>query len=70
MAKSRTVILNVIWKKKKHSCVIAAIADSQAVLESGRGSLIRTAAKEDNLGSRVLDRLKKGNCSRNRKNCQ
>lgn len=34
-----------------HLSMIAAITDSQAVLDIGRGCLIKTAAKENNLGS-------------------
>lgn len=52
------------------SGVISAPADSQAVLDAGRGNLIETAAKENNFGSRVLNRLKMGDCSRNRKSYQ
>lgn len=58
------------YLERNHSSVTAAIADSQAVLDFGRGSLIKTAVKENNLGSRVLNRLKKGHCSTSRKNCQ
>lgn len=53
------------YLEENSSSVIAAIADSQAVLDVGRGSLIETAAKENNLGSRVLNRLRKRDCSRN-----
>lgn len=53
------------YLEENSSSVIAATADSQAVLDVGRGSLIETAAKENNLGSRVLNRLRKGDCSRN-----
>lgn len=34
-----------------HLSMIAAITDSQAVLDIGKGCLIKTAAKENNLGS-------------------
>lgn len=43
------------YLEENHSCVIAAIADSQAVLVIMGGSLIETAAKENNLGSRVFE---------------
>lgn len=58
------------YLEENHSSVIADIADSQAVFDGGRESLIETAAKENKLGSRVLNRLEKGDCSRTRKNCQ
>lgn len=45
------------YLEENHFNVIAATANSQAVLDFGRGSLIKAAAKENNLGSRVMNRL-------------
>lgn len=55
------------YLEENHSSVTATIADSCAVFDIGRGSSIKAAAKENNLGSRVLNSLKKGDCSMNRK---
>lgn len=55
------------YLEENHSSVTATIADSRAVFDIGRGSSIKAAAKENNLGRRVLNSLKKGDCSMNRK---